>query len=156
MTAVTSPADLANSLRLSITRLARRMRQESDARLTPTQIAALATVDRHGPLPLGALAEEEQIGAPTVTKIVDKLHAAGLVERLPDPDDRRVTRIAATPSGRTLLDEIRERKTAWLATRLAELDAEDLATLTAAAEVLERLAAAPKPATPRDHEADAP
>ena len=67
--------DLAASLRFSVTRLARLLRQQSDAGLTPTQMAALATVDRCGPLPVGTLADEEQIGAPTATKIVEKLHA---------------------------------------------------------------------------------
>jgi len=146
----TTPQQLADGLRLSVTRLARLMRQQSDTGLTPTQLAALATIDRCGPLPLGALAEEEQIGAPTVTKIVDKLEAAGHVERVADAHDRRVTRVQATASGQRLLTSLRARKTAWLSTRLAELDPTDLDALEAATAVLERLAAPPKPLSPED------
>ena len=138
--------ELAAGLRLSVTRLARLMRQQSDAGLTPTQMAALATIDRHGPLPIGTLADEEQIGAPTATKIVDKLHAAGYVERTPSPSDRRVTLVAATDAGRALLAEIRARKTAWLTTRVAELSPAERASLADALAVLDHLTAPPRSA----------
>jgi len=133
------PQQLADGLRLSVTRLARLMRQQSDTDLTLTQMAALATLDRAGPMPMGTLAEHEQIGAPTVTKIVDKLHAAGLVDRLPDERDRRVIRLAITPSGHTVLSEVRARKTAWLTERLAALPAAELATVADAIALLEHL-----------------
>lgn len=140
-----SPQALADGLRLSVTRLARQMRQQSDTGMTPTQLAALATIERSGPMPIGALAEVEQIGAPTATKIVDKLEAAGHVARVPDPDDRRVTRVQITDDGHRFLRELRARKTAWLSTRLGALGPDDLAALEAAAAVLERLAAPPTP-----------
>jgi DNA-binding MarR family transcriptional regulator len=150
MAPVTAPTDLAadprhlaDDLRLSVTRLARLLRQQSDAGLTPTQLAALATLDRQGPISIGSLAEEEQIGAPTATKIVDKLHAAGYVERLADDRDRRVTLLRTTPQGRRLLAELRARKTAWLSTRLAALPDHERAALAAAIEVLDHLAAPP-------------
>ena len=131
--------DLASSLRFSVTRLARLLRQQSDAGLTPTQLAALATVDRCGPLPVGALADEEQIGAPTATKIVEKLHAAGYLTRTPSPDDRRVSLVATTDAGRMLLTDIRARKTAWLSTRIAELDEHERSALAGALAVLDHL-----------------
>ncbi|MCB1031525.1 MAG: MarR family transcriptional regulator [Acidimicrobiales bacterium] len=136
-------AALATTLRLSITRLARRMRQLADTDLTPSQLSALAMIERSESLSLSALAEQEQIGAPTMSKIVDKLHDAGLVERRNDNADRRVTRLSVTPAGHDTLNEIRQRRTAWLATRLAELDDDDLAALSRAAEVLHRLTIAP-------------
>lgn len=149
MNAVPAPTvdthELAAALRLGVTRLARILRQQSDAGLTPTQLAALATLDRSGPMPIGTLAEIEQIGAPTATKIVDKLHAAGFVERTADPDDRRITRVDASASGRALLAETRARKTAWLTTRLGDLSPAELATLADAAAVLDRLTAPPAP-----------
>jgi DNA-binding MarR family transcriptional regulator len=134
-------ADLAGRLRFGVTRLARLLRQQSDAGLSPTQRAALATIARCGPMPIGALAEEEQVGPPAATKVVDKLHAAGLVQRLDDPEDRRVKRVGATENGHDLLAELRARKTAWLSTRLAELTPADRHTLTDAVEILERLTA---------------
>jgi DNA-binding MarR family transcriptional regulator len=139
----TDTGELAASLRLSVTRLARLLRQQSDAALTPTQLAALATIDRSGPLSIGALAEVEQIGAPTATKVADKLCGAGYVERRADPGDRRVTRLATTPAGRRLLADIRARKTAWLTTRLHELSPAELTTLTDALAVLDHLTAPP-------------
>ena len=138
-----TPTAVAGRLRLATTRLARRLRQQSDADLTPTQTAFLATIGNRGPLPVGALAAEEHVTAPTATKIVDKLHEAGLVARSTHPDDRRVTQVALTPAGDALLAELRAAKTAWLAQRLAELPADDLARLTAALDVLEGLTAPP-------------
>ncbi|CAN5859017.1 hypothetical protein BH23ACT2_BH23ACT2_31240 [soil metagenome] len=139
-----SLVDTAARLRLSVTRLARILRQQSDTDLTPTQMAVLATLHRCGPIPVGAVAEAEQVAAPTATKIVDKLHAAGLVERRADPADRRVALVALTDAGDELLTEIRARRTAWLTTRLADLPPPDVARLNQAIEVLEHLAA-PEP-----------
>ncbi|CAN5650583.1 hypothetical protein BH10ACT1_BH10ACT1_07820 [soil metagenome] len=129
----------ASRLHLSATRLARILRQQSDTGLSPTQIAALATLARCGPIPVGTLADEEQVSAPTATKAVEKLHAAGLVDRVGDPTDRRITLVSVTNAGTDLLAEIRARKTAWLTTRLAELSSTDLARLNDALEVLEHL-----------------
>lgn len=134
-----STEDLAASLRFSVTRLARLLRQQSDAGLTPTQLAALATVDRCGPIPVGSLADEEQIGAPTATKIVEKLHVAGYVVREASPDDRRVTLVSTTPAGQALLADIRARKTAWLTTRIAELDHHERSALADVVAVLDHL-----------------
>jgi DNA-binding MarR family transcriptional regulator len=142
--------DLAASLRFSVTRLARLLRQQSDAGLTPTQLAALATVDRCGPLPIGTLAEEEQIGAPTATKIVEKLHAAGYLARTPSPDDRRVTLVSTTSSGQALLADIRARKTAWLTTRIAELDDHERDALAGVVAVLDHLTSPTRTAVTAD------
>jgi DNA-binding MarR family transcriptional regulator len=141
----TSTEELAASLRFSVTRLARRLRQQSDAGLTPTQMAALATIDRCGPLPVGTLADEEQIGAPTATKIVEKLHAAGYVDRTPSAQDRRVTLVSTTTAGRALLADIRARKTAWLTTRIAALDPEERDALAGVVAVLDHLISPPPP-----------
>lgn len=136
-------AEVAARLRYGVTRLARVLRQQSDTGLTPTQLAALATIARCGPMPIGALAEEEQVGAPTATKVVDKLHARGYVDRVADGDDRRVKRVALSAAGETFLSDVRDRKTAWLSTRLAELPDTEVAVLSEALTVLEHLAAPP-------------
>ena len=130
---------MAARLRLSATRLARRLRQQSDTGLTPTQLSALAAVEHHGPLTLGELAQHERIAPPTVTKVVAKLEADGLVGRQADPDDRRSTLVAATRSGRRLLDATRTRKDAWLAARIASLDPEEQVRLDQALDVLDEL-----------------
>jgi DNA-binding MarR family transcriptional regulator len=129
--------ELAPRLRWAITRMARRLRQEAGVDLGPSQIAALATVQRHGPLSPSELAEIERIKRPTVTRIVRHLEGAGLVQRVRDPADGRSSILTITADGRALLKRLRERKTAYLAKRLAPMDAEDRRTLERAAELLE-------------------
>ena len=129
--------ELAPRLRWVITRMARRLRQEAGTDLGPSQVAALATIERHGPLSPSELAERERIKRPTATRIVRHLEAAGLLERVKDPDDGRASILSATPGGRELLKRLRARKTAYLARRLAAIDAEDRRTLEKAAELLE-------------------
>jgi DNA-binding MarR family transcriptional regulator len=134
-----SAPDIASRLRLSATRLARRLRQESSAGLSPSQTSALAVIANHGPLTLGALADHERVAPPSITKVVSKLECDGLVTRTPDPDDRRVCRVAISPAGEALLEETRRRKTAWLTARISELDAESQRRLADALDVLDEL-----------------
>ncbi len=137
-TTATAPA-LASRLRLSATRLARTLRREAGTGLSPSQLSALATIDAHGPITLGALAAHERVAPPSITKVVGKLETARLVSRQPDPVDRRVARVALTEDGTNLLRESRRRKDAWLAARLADLPSDDRARLAAALDVLEAL-----------------
>jgi len=129
--------ELAPRLRLAVTRMARRLRQEAGVDLGPSQVAALATVERHGPLSPSELAERERIKRPTVTRILGHLEVAGLVERVKDPEDGRASILTVTPEARRLLKRLRARKTAYLAKRLSEMDAEDRRTLERAAALLE-------------------
>ena len=131
--------DLAARLRLSATRLARRLRQQSDIGLTPSQLSALSSIERHGPITLGDLAECERVAPPSVTKVVTKLEADGLVERKVDPADRRYSLVSVTDRGAGLLDESRKRKSAWLAGRIDDLDPDERARLAAALDVLDVL-----------------
>jgi DNA-binding MarR family transcriptional regulator len=133
------PGELAARLRLAVTRLARRLRQEAGTDLSPSQTAALATIEGHGPLTPSELASLERVQRPTATRIVARLEAQGLVERAVDPADGRSFIVSATSSGRALLQRLRTRKNAYLARRLRDLDAADLAALARAAEILERL-----------------
>ena len=124
-------------LRLAITRVARRLRQEAGTDLGPSQVAALATIERHGPLSPSELAERERIKRPTATRILRHLETAGLLERVRDPDDGRASILSVTPKAREHLRRLRARKTAYLAKRLDGLDPEDRQTLERAAELLE-------------------
>ncbi|HEX2467211.1 MAG TPA: MarR family transcriptional regulator [Solirubrobacterales bacterium] len=134
-----STAEVAARLRLAIARTARRLRQEAGGELSPSLAAALATVDRHGPLTPSELAERERVQRPTATRILSRLAEAGLVDRTSDPSDGRVSLVSATPRGQALLRRLRVRKNAYLARGLRDLDPEDVATLDRAAEVLERV-----------------
>src|SRR5262252_743474 len=123
----TAPAErratpaLPSRLRMVVTRLARRLRQQGESAASPTQLAALATIERDGPLTLGALATIERVRPRT------------------DRRDRRVAHVEITAPGRRLLAESRSRKTAYLERRLAALSAGERQTLEQAAEILERV-----------------
>jgi DNA-binding MarR family transcriptional regulator len=132
---------LASQLRMSTMRLARRLRQQRpDDRLTPSQIAALATLDRNGALTLGELAAAEHVQPPSMTRITNALEELGLVSRTPHPSDKRQVLFAPTPQGAKLLAEDRKRRDAWLCKRLADFTPEEIEALRVAAPLLERLA----------------
>jgi DNA-binding MarR family transcriptional regulator len=131
--------DLAPRLRLAITRTARRLRQEAGGSLSPSQGAALATIERHGPLTPSELAARERIQRPTATRVLARLEQTGLVVRTADPADGRSSLVRLSPAGAEFLAELRTRKDAFLSERLEALDAEDRATLERAAALLEEL-----------------
>ena len=97
--------------------------------MSPSLSAALATVERHGPLTPSELAKIEAVKRPTATRIVAKLADAGLVDRAGDPTDGRVSLVSITAAGSALLSQMRKRKNAYLASRLHELEPDDLAAL---------------------------
>jgi DNA-binding MarR family transcriptional regulator len=150
MTAAQSRSDagLATSLRISVSRLARRLRVERIAQgqvehaLSDTQLAALAALERHTDMSPGELAEHEKVQPPSMTRVIAALEARGLVTRMPHLTDRRQVVLTVTAEGREVVNHARRRKEAWLAMRLRELSPEDRATLRAAAPILERLSQA--------------
>jgi DNA-binding MarR family transcriptional regulator len=132
----------AARLRLAIVRTARRLRQEAASEatgLTPTSTAALATIERHGPLTPSELAELERVRRPTVTRTLGCLDREGLIERTPDPADGRSTLVSVNAAGRERLRRLRGRKNAYLARRMRDLPVADLRTLERAAELLEQI-----------------
>ena len=131
--------DLAGRLRLAVIRTARRLRQEAGTDLSPSLSAALATIDRHGPLSPSRLAEIERVKRPTATRMVARLEEEGLVLRSTDPADGRVSVVQASAAGRSLMKRIRTRKNAYLARRLRELSPGEVEYLERAAAILERL-----------------
>ena len=133
--------DLASHLRLTIARTARRLRQEAGSDLSPSMTAALATIERHGPMTPSELAARERIQRPTATRVLTRLEEMGLIARTPDPQDRRSSLVSVTSAASEILAELRTRKTAFLAERLERLDAEDRAALERAADILERMLA---------------
>jgi DNA-binding MarR family transcriptional regulator len=132
--------ELASRLRWAVSRLYRRFRQLAPTDLTPTRLAALATVDRTGPLSMGELARAERVSAPTMTRIVDCLERDGLVTRLADARDRRVARIQVSEQGSRLLGGTRTKVDHYLVDGLAELDREQLELLAWAVALIEALA----------------
>jgi DNA-binding MarR family transcriptional regulator len=142
MTLTPLPVDrgrLAGRLRLAVTRLNRRLRQQAESGLSPSAQSALASIARHGPLSLGELANHESVKPPSVTATVAALEAAGLVRRETDATDRRVSLVAVTPRGKLRVQRSRNRTTAYLASRLSNLDDHDMEVLHEATGILERL-----------------
>src|SRR2546423_12147794 len=133
---------LATALRISVSRLGRRLRVErlvperAEPALSDTQLAALATLERHGAMSPGDLAEHEKVQPPSMTRVIAALVDWGLVTRAPHPTDRRQVILTVTQGGRNLVQKVRRRREAWLARRLAELTPEERATLRAAARIL--------------------
>jgi DNA-binding MarR family transcriptional regulator len=134
-----SESELASRLRLAVTRLHRRLRQQTAGGLTPSQASALASIERLGSPTLGALAARESVQPPSMTRIVGALEALGYVSRVVDPDDRRVARVAATAEGQCVLQRGRTLKNAFLADQLHRLPDEDREALGALTALLERL-----------------
>jgi DNA-binding MarR family transcriptional regulator len=134
-----TPFGLANELRPTIARLARRLRQQDQTGLGPTMTATLASIAKHDGPTHGELAAIEQVSPPTITAVVDKLEKLGLVTRQADASDRRVTRVHATSAGIEQLDEVRNRRTSWLATQVTALDDDERRRLADAVDVLAKL-----------------
>lgn len=138
----TNVAELASQLRLAVARLSRRIRQETaiaGEELTSSSQAALATIERLGPITLGELAAVEQVQPPSMTRIVARLEEYGYATRVVDSADRRVARAAITDAGRKLLATSRTRKDAFLALRVARLTDTERALLARAIPLLEHL-----------------
>ena len=148
MTLTKSRSDpgLSTSLRISVSRLARRLRVERQAEglasLSDTQLAALAVLDRHGAMTPGELAEHEKVKPQSMTRVIAVLEERRLVMRAPHATDRRQVVLTVTEQGRELVSQARRRRDAWLAKRLKELSPEERAVLRAAAPVLEKLSQA--------------
>ena len=142
-TAPPDTAELAARLRLGVTRLARKLRQQAEPGITPSMLSALSSAERQGPLTMRELCAAEQVQPPTLTRIVAALVEAGLVAREPDPQDGRVVWVRVTPEGRRLLDRSRRRKEAYLARAIRSMEPRELETLEDAAALLERLTEGP-------------
>jgi DNA-binding MarR family transcriptional regulator len=127
-------------LRLAIGRIGRRMRSYGGVGPTPSQVSALATLEKHGPLRIGDLAWREGVTAPTMTRVVAALEQQGHLERTADPDDGRSSLVGLGNSGRALLEDLTRDRTAYLASQLASLTEEQRRLLEAALPVLEALA----------------
>ena len=126
-------------LRVALARLSRRMRRHQLAGLTPTQLAALSTVEQAGPIRLGDLAAAEGIAPSTLTRMVAALEELGYVRRDADPRDARASTLAITDAGHKTLERLRDENAALLTKWLAQLLPEQRAALAAAVPALEAL-----------------
>lgn len=134
-------ADAVIRLRRVVGRLSRELNTSAtDEGLTPTQASVLGLVAARGPLSLAALNDLERINPTMLSRVVGKLDTAGLIRRLPDPDDLRVASVEATPDGTAAHERIKAQRTAVVAACVAELPARHAAAIIAALPALEALA----------------
>ncbi|HKB29554.1 MAG TPA: MarR family transcriptional regulator [Streptosporangiaceae bacterium] len=139
-TSPAAPAIDATRLRVAIARLSRRLRRHQLAGLTPTQLSALATVEKAGALRLGDLAAAEGIAPSTLTRLVTALEEAGYVQRYAVPGDARASTLRITAQGRAILDRIRQETTMALTGMLLDLTQEEQDAIARALPALEQLA----------------
>ena len=137
--------EMASRLRLAVTRLHRRLRQQSAGGLTQSQSSALASVAQLGSPTLGELASRESVQPPSMTRIVAALEQMGLVARVIDATDRRVARVTLTDQGREVLERSRSLKNAFLAGQLHRLHDDERRRLGELTGLLERLLAQDEP-----------
>ncbi|MFL6139798.1 MAG: MarR family winged helix-turn-helix transcriptional regulator [Frankiaceae bacterium] len=142
-TATAADAALASELRLSVMRLARRLRaQRVSTDLGLTHLATLSTLELHGRMTPGELAAHERVQPPSMTRVIAVLEERGLVAREPHPSDRRQVLVQLSSAGREMLKGDRRRRDAWLSQRLTGLDPDEVELLHKVAPILERLAQA--------------
>jgi DNA-binding MarR family transcriptional regulator len=131
---------LTSELRISVMRLARRLRQQrTDLSLSLNQLAVLGALAKRPHTPR-ELADHEKVSPPSMTKILAGLEERGLITRTEHPTDRRQQIVAATSAAVAMIRADRRKRDAWLARRLAELTDDERAILHAATPILERLA----------------
>ena len=136
------PETLAGQLRVSLTRIGRRLRAEQgETELSESQLAVLSALHVHGPMTPGALAEHERIRPPSMTRTVSSLADAGLVVKVGDATDRRLVLVELTEQGAAEVTETRRRRDAWLTESLEGLAEHERQTLADATALLTRIAA---------------
>ena len=135
----TDAVDVANRLRPVLHKLSRHLRRETHSLdVTSGQISLLAEIRRSPGIGVRELAATERMSSPGMSKYVARLERAGLVRRTETSDRRRVG-LELTEEGQRVLRSVRSRRTAWLATRLRNLEPDELAAVDAAIEPLTRL-----------------
>ncbi|MUL64400.1 MarR family transcriptional regulator [Mycobacterium sp. CBMA 234] len=128
---------LANDLSLAVVRLSRQLRfRRPDSPVSLTQLSALATLAKEGPMTPGALAIRERVRPPSMTRVIASLVDLGLVDRSAHPDDRRQVLVVVSPDGQDLYDAERRAGMEWLQERLEQLTDGDRATLLSAADLM--------------------
>lgn len=126
-------------LRITLLRIVRTIRSQYRGDVTPSQLAVLSSLLRHGACTVGEIAAHEHVQPPSASRIVAVLEQRGLVSRAVDPDDRRCARVQLSPEGQAYVDELRTSSTSWLAERIDTLDPTEAAALKAALPALEHL-----------------
>lgn len=130
-------ARLASDLSLAVVRLARQLRfRRPDSPVSLSQLSALATLAKEGPMTPGALAVRERVRPPSMTRVIASLCEIGFVDRCPHPDDGRQVLVSVSAKGGELIEVERRASREWLQQRLAELEPDERGTLMRAADLM--------------------
>ncbi|HEY2506761.1 MAG TPA: MarR family transcriptional regulator [Streptosporangiaceae bacterium] len=133
--------DGAIRLRRVITTLARQLNSSSTgAGLTPSQASVLALIVARGPLTLTELADLEGLNPTMLSRVISRLHAMGLIDRIPDPGDLRSASAAPTEAGREVDQQIKVQRAAAVSECVDQLPARHAKAITSALPALEELA----------------
>lgn len=134
---------LANELRITAQHLSRRVRFEGTAEIAPHQFSVLVKLyhPERGPWTPGVLAQAERVSAPSMTRTVNGLVKAGLIDRGTDPDDARQRILTLTDRGREVVDRVVHDRDDWMLQRLDGLSDAEIATLAASVEILRKVLA---------------
>ena len=136
------PTVLANRLRPVLLHLNRQLRREIHSLgVTGGQVSLLVQIKYHPGIGIRELAALERISVPGMSKFSSRLEEAGLVQRAPVEGDQRRVGLTLTPAGHKVLRSVKSRRTAWLASRLRDLDPDELEAIDAAIEPLAHLLA---------------
>lgn len=131
---------LANRLRLAVVRLNRRLRaQRTDESITLTQVSALSSLHKCGPMTPGELAARERVQPPSMTRVIAALEERGLVSRRPHPSDGRQAIVSVTDDGKAYLNAEAAARERWLDHRLAELSEGERELLARAVAIIDRM-----------------
>ncbi|GAA1262869.1 MarR family winged helix-turn-helix transcriptional regulator [Saccharothrix xinjiangensis] len=132
---------LASRLRLAVVRLNRRLRaQRVNSTISLTQVSALSTLHKCGPLTPGELAAREGVQPPSMTRVIAALEEYGFATRRPHPTDGRQAIVELTEAGQGYINDEVSAREAWLDKRLAELTPEERGVLSRAAGIIDRMA----------------
>lgn len=132
---------LTSRLRLSVMRLNRRLRaQRTNASVTLSQISALSSLHKCGPMTPGELAAREGVQPPSMTRVISAIEDLGYISKRAHPNDGRQVIVELTEQGLSYIEADISAREAWLDARLSELDESERETLTRAAEIIDRMA----------------
>ncbi|MDX6441424.1 MAG: hypothetical protein QOE43_1153 [Gaiellaceae bacterium] len=131
---------IADRLRPVLLQVGRELRREArEVGISPEQVSLLVAIKYAPGIGVRELAARERVSPPAMSNHVDRLERDGLVSRTPSASDRRRVGLTLTDEGQRMLRRVRSRRTAWLATRLRGLSADELDAVEAAVEPLSRL-----------------
>lgn len=132
---------LTSRLRLAVMRLNRRLRaQRTSESVTLSQISALSSLHKCGPMTPGELATREGVQPPSMTRVIGALEDMGYISKRAHPNDGRQVIVELTEQGLGYIEADVRAREAWLDARLSELDESERETLSRAAEIIDRMA----------------